>query len=215
MMQGKSFSNLGWVAAAFMAGLFLFAGFQPSQEKTGVVDMNKVISESKLGKKNQDDLQAAFLARQNLLAFLDNNRVATVEQATKLRGFALKGAPLTPQEKTEDDRIKADIQASTKTFETLNQKANPTDQDRIQLQEFNQRQRAMAMTLETWQQEFSQEIGRRQQDLRASEIAAAREALSAVGKKSGYTIIHEMQVAPYGANDLTGDTTKEMDSKTN
>lgn len=215
-MQGKSYTHLGWVAAAFFAGLFLFAGFQPSQEKTAVVDLNRAMAESKLGKKNQDDFRNALQSRQNLLDFLSNNRVATVEQATKLRAFALKDAPLTPQEKQEEERIKSEVQASLRAFDALNQKTTPpTDQDKIQLQEFAQRQRAMEQTVQTWGREFDSDLARRGNEARDAQIAAGKAALDAVAKKSGYTIVYLTDVAPYGANDLTADTIKEMDAKTN
>jgi Skp family chaperone for outer membrane proteins len=207
--------NLGWAAFAALLGFTVFSGFQPAQEKTGVVDMNKVISESKLGKKNVDDLQAMVASRQNLLTFLDTNRVATQEQATKLRGYALKGAPLTEAERQDDERIKNEIAASNKTLGDLNQKPNPTDQDRLQLQEFNQRVRTMVQLLQAWNSEFSEDLSRRQGEMRRTEIDRAREALNTVSKKAAYSVVFEMQVAPYGANDLTAEVTKELDSKTN
>jgi Skp family chaperone for outer membrane proteins len=207
-------NNLGWLAAAALAGVLVFSGFQSAQEKSAVVDMNRVIADSKLGKKNRADFDTMVVSREELLKYLDANRLATQEQAGKLRAFALKGAPLTEAERREDERIKGEIAAAMKAFGDLNQKQSPTDQERIQLQDFNQRTRTMGLTLNNWNQEFTEELSRKQAENRRTEIEKAREALSAVSKKGAYSVVFEMQVAPFGANDLTADAIKELDSKT-
>lgn len=206
-------SRIAWSACAAMAAFMIFSGFQSAQEKTAVVDMNKAIADSKMGKKNVEDLSNLVTSRQALLTFLDNNRIATQEQATKLRTLALKGTALTPAEQQENEKVKTDITASTKAYNDLNQKPSPTDQDRIQLQDYNQRQRTILQLLQAWQEEFTGDLNQRQVEMRRTETTRATESLSAVAKKGAFTVVLERQFAPYGANDLTADVIKELDSK--
>ncbi|MCG9894814.1 MAG: OmpH family outer membrane protein [Fimbriimonadaceae bacterium] len=210
-MNTRTSSILGWAVAAGALSLFFASGFQAAQQKTGVVDMSRVIADSRLGKQNQETLRAMLQSRQNLLDFLDINRVATVEQANRLRALELKEGPQTPAEKQEADRIKADIQAAGKSFNDLNQKTNATDQDRLQLSEYNQRVRNTTQLLQSLQQELTMEISRKQGDLRREEIERAKAALKVIAEKGGYTIVLENQVAPYGVNDLTAEAIKELD----
>lgn len=215
MNKEKLSSRFAWSACAAMACFIIFSGFQGGTEKTAVVDMNKAIADSKMGKKNVEDLQNLVTSRQALLTFLDNNRIATQEQATKLRGHALKGAALTPAEQAENEKIKGEIVAATKAYNDLNQKQTPTDQDRIQLQDYNQRQRTLIQLLQTWQEEFTADLNQKQLDMRRNETSKASESLSAVAKKGAFTVVLERQFAPYGANDLTNDVIKDLDSKPN
>ncbi len=206
-------SRIAWSACAAMAAFMIFSGFQSGQEKTAVVDMNKAIADSKLGKKNVEDLSNLVNSRQALLTFLDNNRIATQEQATKLRTLALKGAALTPAEQQDNEKVKGEITASTKAYNDLNQKPSPTDQDRIQLQDYNQRQRTIIQLLQAWQEEFTGDLNQRQIDMRRVETSRASESLAAVAKKGAFTVVLERQFAPFGANDLTADVIKDLDSK--
>lgn len=215
MNKEKLSSRIAWSACAAMACFVVFSGFQGGTEKTAVVDMNRAISESKMGKKNVEDLQNLVTSRQALLTFLDNNRIATQEQATKLKTYALKGAPLTPAEQTDNEKIKGEVTAASKTFNDLNQKPTPTDQDRIQLQDFNQRMRTLVQLLQAWQEEFTSDLNQKQVEMRKNETSKASDSLSAVAKKGAFTVVLERQFAPYGANDLTADVIKDLDSKPN
>lgn len=195
-------SSLGWLVAGAALALLAFAGFTQPAEKSGVVDLNKVIQESALGKANTEKLRAALEARRQLIEFCGTYQVLTSEQAARLRELSLK-ENRTPAEQQELDRIRADVQASDRRRIELSQKQQPTDQDLAVLQDFRNRSMTMQRTLERWQMEFNQELDQLQERYRTETINRAREAVRAVASAQGYTLVFETTVVPYGANDIT------------
>lgn len=200
---------LGWIVAASMAVFFFGSGFQPAQEKTGVVDLNKVIQDSNLGKQNSQRLNQALAKRRQLLDFITTYSVMTVEQANQLKGLELKETP-TDADKAAIDRIKKDVQDSDKRRAELMTKQNLTEADRRQIQEYSQRARAMEELAMAWDREFSGDLSNLREQLQQNTIEQARAALARVAKQQGFTTVLESTVAPYGANDLTAPTVTSM-----
>lgn len=210
--MNQKFGQAGWIVAAGLAGMMFASGFQGGTTKEGVVDIVKLGQESKVGLRNSEALRTAFLARNGLMEFAATQLVLTSEQATKLRTLSLK-EPITEAEKTELEKLKEDIKASAKNFNDLNQKQNPTDADRAMLQDYNNRVQTIRRLLEAWNTEFTEELNRLEGTLRQQTIQTAKEVVKDLGKKQGYTIIFESQVAPYGANDLTDAALKALNEK--
>ncbi len=204
--------NLGWVAAGAIAIVLVASGFQGGAEKSGVIDMNRLITDSNMGKKNTDVLKDAIKRRETLLSFLAANPVAKEEEANRLKVLALKDA-LTEPEKKEEEQTKANIQAAVKDFNDRNTKQNPTDEDRNMLAEYNRRRQATSRLIGQWQEEFQMQLNDIQNQVRTAETTKAREALNEVAKKGGFTIVFESQIAPYGANDLTDEAIKTLNAK--
>lgn len=211
-MNKLNFHQIGWAIAAAILGTLMAAGFQEASNKTGVVDIAKVVEGSNFGKNNQSTFQAMKTSREDLLKFLDENRVITMEQAQRLRAVSLKPNP-TAEEKAEGDRIRADAVASTKRLQELNAKANLTPEERNLMQEFAQRGQRTADTAQQWFQEFTQEMQRWADDQRVVSLNRARGAIQEVAKAQGYTVVFEVGVAPYGANDLTDSALQAMNAK--
>jgi Skp family chaperone for outer membrane proteins len=95
-MNIDKFSQIGWVAAAALIGIAAASGFQDNTVKIAVVDIAKVVEQSTLGKANQDAFSKMKKNREELLQFIDDNRVLTNEQAQDLRTLWLKDTP-TPE----------------------------------------------------------------------------------------------------------------------
>ncbi len=211
-MKTNQLGKLGWAAALAATAFIVFTGFQGGPEKSGVVDMNKAISDSKFGLKNVASFKTVFDSRNALMTFIDNTRVVRADQATKLKEYAMKAA-LTEAEKKDEEKIKADITAAVKNYNTLNTKQNPTDDDRRQLQEYNNQIQDTVRQLQAWQDEFTGDLQKIQGEMRKAEVQRSKEALAEVAKKSSYNVVFESQIAPYGVNDLTADVIKAMDAK--
>ena len=64
-----------------------------------------------------------------------------------------------------------------------------------------------------WLREFTQELQAWADKQKLSSLDRARAALTEVGKAQGFTVIFEVGVAPYGANDLTDAALKAMNAK--
>ncbi|MBS1704499.1 MAG: OmpH family outer membrane protein [Armatimonadetes bacterium] len=206
----KQFS--GWLVAAVLLGIMAGLGFQGSTEKTGVVDLNRVVSDSDMGKKASKQIQDAYAVRDGLLTFVSTYMLLTTDQAAKLRDLTLKPTP-TEADKNEIDRIKKDVMDADKKRTELLQKATPTEAERLALQDYANRSKTMSQTLDRWQQEFQSELSQMEQTVRESTLAAVRTTLKDMAKQQGYSVVLESTVAPYGANDLTEGLIKALNAK--
>lgn len=204
--------KLGWVVVVALVALLAIAGFQDTQTKMAVVDLGKVVEKSDLTQVKQAELAGMARSRNDLLIFLDSNKVASQEQTIKLKALWLKINP-TPAEKTELDGLKSEVKKSYDKYQELQQKASPTTDEQTLLNEFGARVRANAMTVQRLDGEFTQEMQDKRRELLQEVVDKARLAVQDVAKAGGYGIVLDVQVAPYGANDLTEATMKAMNAK--
>lgn len=211
-MQRSKFDYLGWVLAAGLAGIMASSGFQATTDKSGVVDIAKVVEQSTYGKANQTSFQAMKEARESLLEFIDQNRVLTNEQAQRLKDIAVKENP-TDAEKAEAERIKAEVVASAKRSQELSGKATLTPEERTLMDEYSRRSQTMQNVAARWYQEFTGDMQEWADKRKMDSVQKAREAIQSVAKAQGYTIIFEVGIAPYGANDLTDAALQAMNAQ--
>ncbi len=212
-MSTKATAMAGWIVAAGLAGTMLAGGFKSPQDKVGVVDMEKVVFESDLGKKNADSLDEAVKARQGVLDFVRTHRVVTAEQAQRLRQLSVK-ADVTAAEKQELEKVKSDVVAAARDFDALNQKPSPTEADRAKLTDYNTRAQNAQVLLEDWSQQFQQELQALKDQMIADSAKRANDLLKDIAAKEGYTVIFAApRTALYGTNDLTDRVAKALDGK--
>ncbi|HRF58763.1 MAG TPA: OmpH family outer membrane protein [Fimbriimonadaceae bacterium] len=206
-------SHMGWVVATVVVGVVAVTGFGAQGDKQGIVDLNKVIQTSALGKSNTAKLNAAVTARRGLVEFVRTYKVLTADQARTIRDLTLK-ENITDQEKQQLEKTKQDVIASDKRRSDLMQKgANLTEDEKRVLSEFAQRAQMMGDMLEEWNGDFNAQLTQIQQDLQNQTIDRAKLALGEVAKAQSFTLVFETNVAPYAANDLTDAVVKQMDSK--
>ncbi len=211
-MHKPTTNQTGWLAAAVMAGAMLGLGFQGSTEKTAVVDVQKVVELSEFGKANQITFNDMKGGREAVLEFIDTYRVLTADQAQKIRDLSLKVGILAP-EKAELDRIKADVIAADKKSKELSQKTNLTPEERTLMEDYARRSQAMETTAQRWFREFTTEMQTWADKQKLASVDKARLAIQEVGKAGAYSIVFEIGVAPYGANDITDAALKAMNAK--
>ena len=211
-MKIDKFSQLGWVAAAALIGVAVASGFQDTSVKIAVVDIAQVVEKSNLGKANQELFATMKKNREDYLQFIDDNRVLTNEQAQELRTLWLKDNP-TAEEKARMDRIKADVIASYKKWnEKGTQTTALTAEDRVLLDEYAKRGQAMELLARRLFNDFSNEMQAWADKRKVESIEKARTAIQSIAKAQGYTIVFEVGVAPYGANDLTAPALQAMNA---
>jgi Skp family chaperone for outer membrane proteins len=201
------------LATVIGMGAFSLFGFQSTTEKFGVVDINKILQDSELGKATNKKLQDALSIRSDLLKFISTYKVLTVDQANKLRELTLKPTP-TAADKSEIERIKGEIIAADKKRNELLQKSNMTDTDRMQLQDYAQRAQTMAQVVEQFNNEFQQELNAFESQVREDTITKTKETVKEVAKSQGFTVVLESSVVPYAANDITDASIKALNAKT-
>lgn len=204
--------KLGWILSAGMAGAMFAGGFQTKTEKIGVVDVGSVFQSSDMTHSKQDELKAMQQSRYDVLQFVHTYRVIQPAQADRFKTLSLKDN-ITPAEKTELDKLKADVLAADQSFLALQQKPNPTADDRAKMDALNAQKQQMSAMEQRWAQEFDRDLRNKQDELRKVVLDRVQDSLKDVGKKQAYSLIFVRDVAPYGANDVTADTLKVMNAK--
>jgi Skp family chaperone for outer membrane proteins len=212
-MNQTRFLQLGWIIAVAMACVLATVGFQTGTEKFGVVNLSKVIDQSDFGKQSAGTLRQMIDTRESLLKFLDDFRIATTEQSSRLRDLWLKGATATDAEKAEIDRIKAEIIAADKRSRELAVKPNLTADDRLLVEEYARRSQTMTDVLNRWLKEFAGDTDNYAAQQRKIGLEKAQEATTEVAKAQACTIVLDSGIAPYGAIDLTPAALTAMNAK--
>ncbi len=210
-MKKDKFSQIGWIVAVAMVCVAAASGFQGTDNKLAVVDIAQVVEKSTHGKANQGAFSLMKKNREDLLQFIDDNRVLTVEQATQLKTLWLKDNP-TADEKNQLERIKADVIASNRKWTELSGKATLTAEDRNLLDEYAKRGQSMELMARRWYNDFTNEMQAWADKQKVSSIEKARTAIQTVAKAQGYTIVFEVGIAPYGVNDLTQPALQAMNA---
>jgi Skp family chaperone for outer membrane proteins len=208
-LKKNSFAWLGWVVAAGMGSLMLAGGFQDETQKTGVVSILDVVAQTDFGNINANRLEQAINARNDIIEFINTNRVLTREQAEELRRLSTIEEP-TQEEQQELEDLKDNVRAAYREFNELNQEAQPTDAQREMLTEYNERRQDMIALLNEWQAQFQREIQNLNLDIRQDTIDEVREATQEIAEDQGYTIVFEKEMAVYGANDLTDEVAARL-----
>lgn len=204
--------KLGWVIAVASIAIMATMGFQDNATKLGVVDVASILEKSDLGKANQDGFNQMKAAREGVLEFMDTYRVLSTEQATKFRDLSIKTNP-TAAEKAELERIKAEVIASAKKNQELSTKPNLQPEERTLMQEYASRSASVDDMARRWLREFTTELQQWADKQKSVSIDKARAAIQEVAKAQGYTMVFELGVAPYGANDITDAALKAMNAK--
>jgi len=68
-------------------------------------------------------------------------------------------------------------------------------------------------TLDRWAREFGDELMNQQEKLRSDTLNRVKAAVQEVGQKQGYSVVYVQDIVPYGANNITKDSLKAMNSK--
>jgi Skp family chaperone for outer membrane proteins len=208
----EKLNQLGWVLAAALAAVMVSSGFQDTAAKFAVVDIPSLVDKSNFGKQNQDTFNLMKKGREELLEFVDTNRVLTNEQAQQLRDLSLKSTP-SADDTAKIATLKAEIVASRKKADELALKTNLTPEERTLMNDFAQRSQNAAEITRRWYQEFMTEMQTWADKQKLASVDRARAAIQEVAKQQGFTVVFEVNYAPYGANDITDQALKAMNAK--
>lgn len=200
------------VVALGMVVVLLGSGFQGSNAKTGVVDAIKVMEAIEVSRNYRDEEKNYFNERENALQYLNQNRVMKKEEAEKFWSLTLK-ANKTDAEKAELEKVKTSAAEAKKKFNDLQVKSNPTDADLKLLDDYRNRQAEMG----EFGKKLVEDTQNEMRELRQKHLNALQEAyqtaLQEIGKRDGYGMIFDKNVAPFSANDVTDATTKSAVKK--
>ncbi len=202
----------GSALALLLLGILVAGGFQAPAEKNGVVDISAVIDGSGFGKGVRDSLEKMRAAREDVLGFIDANRVLTLEQATRLRDLTLK-MDRNAAESAELETLKATVVATNKKWNELATKPSLSPEEVTLQREFADRAQKMGDLGNKWVRDFTNDIDAWLEKQKSESNARAREAITATAKAQGFTMIYDKSFAPYGANDLTDASLAAMNAK--
>ncbi|MCU0315046.1 MAG: OmpH family outer membrane protein [Fimbriimonadaceae bacterium] len=211
-MERKKLAFGGAAACLLLLGLFVGSGFQAKPEKFAMVDVNRLVSESKQGAAFRQNVQNAGRAREELVRFVDTNRIITEEQAGRLKELALK-QNRTDRENQDLERLRGEIVAAARAFNTLNTKSDPTAADRAELSRMNALSNATDALLQQWSQEFNTDIERLVSEGQEALLVTARDVVKDVAQRRGATLVFPNQVVIWAADDLTEDAVKAMNAR--
>ncbi|MEZ0324941.1 MAG: OmpH family outer membrane protein [Fimbriimonas sp.] len=203
----------GWIAVAVLAGALVTAGFENQAVKNGIVDVEKVFNESTFAKNQSESLRKMGTDRQSVLEFVNQYRTMLGADAEKFKDLTIKTTALSPAEKTELERIKVDAKTSEDAYRAAITQASPSPELLKKIEDWNRRKDATGDLLQTWQQEFTQEVQTKQASLRSEALVKVRQAIQKVARDQGYSMVFDSNVAPYAANDLTDEALKVMNGK--
>ncbi len=210
--SSRGFHQLSWTLAAAFAAVWLASGFEGPTDKFGVVDISKLVTSSDFGKASQAQIDKISAARKEMLTFVTENSVMTVDQAQKFKELSVK-SPRTPDEDAKYSQIKADVAANSKKLDELQKKPAPTTEEKALMTDFDTSSRRTRQMAQGWAQEFQgevQQFGESQYNLTMDRVQAA---LVDTAKAQAFTLVFDTRYARYGANDLTDAALAAMNAK--
>jgi len=207
-MNSKIISTL--VVAILAVVLIGLAAFQNQTTKFGVVDLSAVADKSKLGEREKLAFDTFRREVNNILTFINNNKVMTAQQRDQLLTLWL-AENSTDQQKQQLEQVKSAIQTASSRYAELVRKTNPTPDELTELSEKSALAGVTQDVLPQIQNSLAQELQARAQEKQTSVLAKAREAAAKYGRQQGFTVIFDSNVAPYAANDVTDEVVKVMD----
>jgi Skp family chaperone for outer membrane proteins len=210
VVKSQKFHLSGWVVSAVLLGALLTTGANDPKGKTGKVDFDRILQESKLGKQKAQALQDASKSREDLLKFLDNYRVASKTQAEKIKHLFLIEKPA-DNDKKELESLKQQIINEDAKRIQLSQKKDLSEGEKKILSAYSENAMAVGELLQQWSTDFNEDLYSLRQKASQETYEKAKSSLSKTAKTQGYSKIFNHTTLPYCANDVTEATIKEMD----
>ena len=204
-------TQLAMALAAFLLGMFALSAYQTNTLKLAVVNLGDVAEQSKLGQREKKDFEALRTKFGALIQFLNTNKVVARDDSSKIIDIWRKEAP-TPAETQQLETLKTKAQTQSEELRRLISVLNPSAEQSARIRELSGWSQTTEDILPQLDNALGQAMqaraGAKQQDV----LDKARAAVNKVGKRDGYTMVFENQVAVYGATDLTSEALKTMDA---
>ncbi len=198
------------IFAAFFIGMFALTAWNQNTQKFAVVSLGDVAERSKLGQREKKEFEALRTKYGALIQFLNTNKAAAREDVQKMVDLWNKEKP-TPAETQQLEALKTKAQTQSEELRRLISVLNPSAEQQSRIRELS----GMSQGTEDMLPQLDNMLGTamqqranaKQQDV----LDKARAAVQKVGKRDGFTLVFENQMAVYGATDLTDEALKTMD----
>lgn len=208
----SAFGVGGLVVAFGIAAVLVGSGFQEGPQKVGVVDLERVIRESKLAGELQIKLSVELARRQDILDFLESNKVMTMEQGNQIVTLSLLESP-TEDEKQRLENVKQEVKAATEEYMRLNELNPPSEAERALLMQYGGLFRDTTRQIEALGATFQRSLQEIEIDAQNDAVKQAYDSTEAIAKKGAYTVVYSRTAAAYAANDVTEEVIAHVDSQ--
>lgn len=207
-----NFMQKKWFAVGAIGAFALFAisAFQAQPAKMATVNLAMVADKSKLGIREKQQFEALRAKLSSMLQFMNNNKVMTLEQGAKLRELWITENP-TGAQIQELEKLKTAIQTASEELRRLLTETQPDEAKIARIRELTRLVNQTDDILPELDQQYTMLMRQKAEEKQQSVIEKARAAVQKIGKRDGYTVIFESNVAPYAANDITEEAVKTMD----
>jgi Skp family chaperone for outer membrane proteins len=205
----KKLDRLGWIVAAAMAGALVMSGFQGTNMKFANCDVEKVFNSSNLTKENQEQLQEYGNKRFRILQFLGANLAMAPTDTQTFADLTLMAKPSDADTQKLAAVTKAAAAESQKQAD-LAQKPSPTADDQKTLSEYHNRASVNKDFTQHLEAAYEKDIKTEQDKLKTDALDKVRKTISEVARKQGYSIVFNLDSAPFAANNLTDEVVKEV-----
>ncbi|MDQ2986093.1 MAG: OmpH family outer membrane protein [Armatimonadota bacterium] len=199
------------VFAAFLLGMFALTAWEQNTLKLAAVNLGDVAERSKLGQREKKEFETLRTKYGSLIQFLNTNKSIAREDAQKMVDLWNKEKP-TPAETQQLEGLKTKGQTQSEELRRLISVLNPSAEQQSRIRELS----GMSQATEDLLPQLDGLLGQAMQQRAASKqqevLEKARAAVQKVGKRDGFTMVFESQVAVYGATDLTDEALKTMDA---
>ncbi len=181
----------------------------PGALAMGNVDLDKIIAG--YGKKAAYDQQVQDLNAKFDAQFKQqvNYDMLSKAQQTQLTELLSKPTPAS-QDQAAITALQAQSTKDAQELATLQQKQNPTADDQARLQALTQQHQAGQQALKDVADGYSAQVTARQQALSTELSNTVREAIVAVAKEKGLSMVFTSQIAIFSTNDITEDVLKRL-----
>ena len=207
-LNKKQYLAIG--AALALCALALTA-FNQNTQKFGVVDLASVAERSKLGQREKTQFEALRTRYGGLVQFLNTNKAVARDDAQKIVDLWNKEKP-TPAETQQLESLKTKAQTQSEELRRLISVLNPSAEQQSRIRELS----GLSQAIEDMLPQLDNMLGQAMQQRAASKqqevLDKARAAVQKVGKRDGFTMVFENQLAVYGATDITDEALKTMDT---
>lgn len=199
------------IFAAFFLGMFALTAWQGNTQKFAVVSLGDVAERSKLGQREKKEFEALKTKYGSLIQFLNTNKVAAREDVQKVVDLWVKDKP-TAAETQQLETLKTKAQTQSEELRRLISVLNPSAEQQTRIRELSGMSQGTEDMLPQLDNMLGTSMQQRANAKQQEVLDKARAAVQKVGKRDGFTMVFENQVAVYGATDLTDEALKTMDT---
>ena len=178
----------------------------------GVVDYERIMTESTYVKTNRDQIQALRARYLSVLQTLEENIVLTNEERQELVNLLL-AETLNDDQRKRVEQLTQTARQRAGELQQLRQKPQPTETEKAALERFTQMEAVGREALQSLAQQLSQQLEQQAQQIGKQVDTTVRETIAQVAKEKKLTLVFSAGAVLYAENDITNDVIKRLNER--